>query len=93
MGWGKSGPIATFDLIFLGFGWPWVGEFVGFIIMFTWYMFSNPTEFGISQTPCTENQLQCVNIGEYMVFGSIVGLLYQLITIWPPVILVMMFSH
>ena len=31
----KSGPIATFNQIFLGFGWPWVGEFVGFIITFT----------------------------------------------------------
>ena len=29
---GKSGPNATFDLICLGLGWPWVGEFVGFII-------------------------------------------------------------
>ena len=31
---GKSGPIATFDLIFLGLGWRWVGEFAGFTIMF-----------------------------------------------------------
>ena len=30
-----SGPIATFNLVFLGLGWPWVGEFVGFIIR--WY--------------------------------------------------------
>ena len=29
---GKSGPNSTFNLIFLGLGWPWVGEFVGFII-------------------------------------------------------------
>ena len=28
---GKSGPNATFNLIFLGLGWPWVGEFVGFL--------------------------------------------------------------
>ena len=27
---GKSGPNATFNLFFLGLGWPWVGEFVGF---------------------------------------------------------------
>ena len=40
---GKSGPNATFNLVFLGLGWPWVGEFDGFIIMF-------PTEFGKSQT-------------------------------------------
>ena len=31
---GKSGPNATFNLSFLGLGWPWVGEFVGFIIIF-----------------------------------------------------------
>ena len=31
---GKSGPNATF-LIFLGVGWPWVGEFVGFMIILT----------------------------------------------------------
>ena len=29
----KSGPNATFNLIFLGLGWPWVGEFVGFIVI------------------------------------------------------------
>ena len=46
---GKSGPNATFNLIFLGLGGPWVGEFVGFII-FAWYMFPNPTEFRVSQT-------------------------------------------
>ena len=31
---GKSGPNATFTVFFLGLGWPWVGEFVGFIIKF-----------------------------------------------------------
>ena len=30
---GKSDPNATFNLFFLGLGWPWVGEFVGFMIM------------------------------------------------------------
>ena len=30
----KSGPNATFNLFFLGSGWPWVGEFVGFILVF-----------------------------------------------------------
>ena len=30
---GKSGPNATFSLIFLRLGWPWVGEFDGFIII------------------------------------------------------------
>ena len=33
----KVGPIATFNLFFLGLGWPWVGEFVGFTIRFTEY--------------------------------------------------------
>ena len=32
--WEKSGLSATFDLIFLGLGWPWVVEFVGFIVIF-----------------------------------------------------------
>ena len=31
----KSGPIATFNQFFLGLGWPWVGEFVGFTIKST----------------------------------------------------------
>ena len=31
---GKGGPNATFDLFFLGLGWPWVGKFVGFMIGF-----------------------------------------------------------
>ena len=32
--WGKvAGPNATFNLIFLVLGWPWVGEFVGFIVI------------------------------------------------------------
>ena len=30
---GKSGPKAAFNLIFLGLGWPRVGEFVGFTII------------------------------------------------------------
>ena len=29
---GKTWHKCHFDLIFLGLGWPWVGEFVGFII-------------------------------------------------------------
>ena len=31
---GKSGPTATFSLFFVELGWPWVGEFDGFIILF-----------------------------------------------------------
>ena len=35
-GGGKGGPSATFNLFFswVGLGWPWVGEFVGFVVMF-----------------------------------------------------------
>ena len=32
---GKSGPNATLNLFFVGLGWPWAGEFVGFITIFT----------------------------------------------------------
>ena len=32
---GKSGPNATLDLFFFLLSWPWVGEFVGFIIVLT----------------------------------------------------------
>ena len=31
----KSGPNATFSLIFLWLGWPWVGEFFGFMTILT----------------------------------------------------------
>ena len=36
---GKSGPNATFNLNFLGLGWPWVGEFDGFILVVTRFAF------------------------------------------------------
>ena len=47
---GKSGPNATFNLIFPGLGWDWFGEFVGFILIFPCF----PTEQNlvyISRTP------------------------------------------
>ena len=31
---GESGPNAPFIPIFLGLGWPWVGELVGFVVRF-----------------------------------------------------------
>ena len=31
----QEAQMPLFNLIFLGLGWPWVGEFVGFIIIFT----------------------------------------------------------
>ena len=30
---GKSGPNAALNVVFLGLGWPWVGEFVDFILI------------------------------------------------------------
>ena len=52
---GKSGPIATFNLFFIGLGWPWVGEFVGFIIIFT--CFPTQHNFGKSQNTVLDNDL------------------------------------
>ena len=34
---GESGTNVTFNLSFSGLGWHWIGEFVGFIIMFTYF--------------------------------------------------------
>ena len=48
---GKSGPHATFNLLFLGWGWPWVGEFDGFIIISICSPTRQNLEFGISQHP------------------------------------------
>ena len=50
---GKSGPNATFNnLFFLELGWPWVGEFDGFIIIFicapTHQNWLNRTHLGIT---------------------------------------------
>ena len=45
---GKSGPIATFNLFFLGLGGPRIGEFVGFIIIFI--SFPIRQHFGMSHT-------------------------------------------
>ena len=46
---GKSGPNATFDLILLGLSWPWVGEFVGFTIMF--FVFPTQQKLGNRKHP------------------------------------------
>ena len=43
---GKSGPNATFDLIFLGLGWSWVELVLGWGVRwfrYHFYMFSNLT--------------------------------------------------
>ena len=46
---GKKWPqMPFFNLIFLGLGWPWVREFVGFIVMFTGMCFPIRSK---SQTP------------------------------------------
>ena len=47
--WEKTSPNATFNLFFLGLGWPWVGEFVGFIMRFT--CFPTQQNWVKSQTP------------------------------------------
>ena len=48
--WEKVAQTPRLNLFFfLGLGWPWVGEFVGFIKIVI--MFFNPTEFGVSQGP------------------------------------------
>ena len=41
---GKSGPNASFDLVFLGLSWPWVAGSSSVLSTF-----SNPAEFGKSQ--------------------------------------------
>ena len=46
---GKNGPNATFDLFFLGLGWPRVWGVRRFHTNI--YMSSNPTGFGKSQRP------------------------------------------
>ena len=54
---GISVPNATFNLFFfLGLGCPWVGEFVGFIIIFTCF---RTHKFGISRTPFWDGDLMC----------------------------------
>ena len=40
---GRSGPNATFNFFVLGLGWPWVGKFVGFILIFTCF----PTQYNM----------------------------------------------
>ena len=47
---GKSGPNATFNLIFPELGWPWVGELVSFIILVIFVCFPAP-QFLKSRTP------------------------------------------
>ena len=57
-----------FNLIFfLGWGWPWVGEFDGFIIIFICF----PTQQNsvVSQTPYTRHIYK--NYGSYYVPGNI----------------------
>ena len=46
---GKSGPNATFKPFFSGLGWPWVGECVGFILIFT--CFPTPQNLVNCKTP------------------------------------------
>ena len=67
---GKSGPNATFNLFFPGLGWPWIGEFVGFTIMFICF----PTEQNLvnrkSQTPLRLNTSFGREVGGVTPLGS-----------------------
>ena len=54
---GKERPKCHFLLFFLGLGWPWVGEFVGFIIAFI--CFPALPESGKSQTPYSCRRYSC----------------------------------
>ena len=48
--WEEVAQMPLLTYFFLGWsGWPWVGEFDGFMIIFV--CFPNPTEIGVSQTP------------------------------------------
>ena len=60
---GKSGPNATVNLFFLGLSWPWVGEFVGFIIFIC---FPTQQNFGKSQTPYANGPCISVQSGRYL---------------------------
>ena len=53
---GKRGPNATFNLFFLGLGWHWVGEFVGFIRIFAGICF--PTRQNLVNR---ERPISCLN--------------------------------
>ena len=69
---GKSGPNATFNLIFLGLGWPWgwgARRFHDNV-----YIFSNPTELGTRKHRITDvlgymlllvGTDECIIIGKY----------------------------
>ena len=61
-----------FGLIFLGLGWPWVGEFVGFIMIFIFV--SQPNKNVVNRKhPITgvhnnQDQMWLAKIGKYIVF-------------------------
>ena len=65
--WGKKvAQNATFNLFFLGLDWPWVGEFVGFILIFT----------------CFPTQQHLVNRKHSIHAQSSTTLAENIITIW-----------
>ena len=71
----KSGPNATFNLIFLGLSWPWVGEFVGFIITFTCF----PAQHSLVYT--SQNTLIVRNSHQNNIITVIIIILIIVITI------------
>ena len=65
---GKSGPNATFNLIFLGLGWPRVGEFDGFFIIFICF----PTQQNL-----VNRQHPNIDVQSVLIFRIRVVLFYQ----------------
>ena len=58
---GKSGANATFNLVFLGLGWPWVGELVGFIVIFYTYVFPTQQNLANHKHPFAQVFYHCTN--------------------------------
>ena len=70
---GKSVPIATFNLIFLGLGWPWVEYSVGFTIIFTCFRKSQAPYFFPHNSFCTSGLawLTIVDVSLNLLFGEV----------------------
>ena len=70
---GKSGPNATFNLIFHGLGWPWVGGFVGFIIIFICLATQHSLVYRkhpITGGHSNQDQIWLAKKGEYIGFNA-----------------------
>ena len=70
---GTSGRNATFKLIFLGLGWPWVGGFVGFIIIFICLATQHSLVYRkhpITGGHSNQDQIWLAKKGEYIGFNA-----------------------